>query len=87
MHATEPEPDAGGAAAGGPSGGGRRSAAVQPRRGGFPIPPMDLAVPPSPAAPRARVTAPAASMSSGRRGATALSTRNPATDTEEDSDV
>jgi NADH-quinone oxidoreductase subunit H len=88
VHATEPEPDA---VVLPPVGPRRRPAQrTGPSRaeGGFPIPPMDLTVPPSPRLRREpAVTGAGGVVSTGRRGATALSTRDPATDTEEDSDV
>jgi NADH-quinone oxidoreductase subunit H len=56
--------------------------------GGFPIPPMDLTVPPSPRLRREPAVAGAGGVvSSGRRGATGLPAGGPATDAVEDDDV
>jgi NADH-quinone oxidoreductase subunit H len=66
-----------------PSGPRRRPTGAPVRSaGGFPVPPMDLKVPPSPRLRREPVATGGAVVGTGRRGATATSSR-----TEEDGDV
>ena len=90
VHATEPEPEP---VVLPPVGPRRRPAQrTGPSRaeGGFPIPPMDLTVPPSPRLRREPAVAGAGAggvKSTGRRGATALTTGSRPVDTEEDADV
>ena len=69
VHAVDPEPDVL------PAAGPRRRPTGAPRRaeGGFPVPPMDLKVPPSPRLRRQPVgTDGAPVVSTGRRGATTV---------------
>jgi len=75
VHALDPEPEVL------PPVGPRRRPTGGPSRseGGFPIPPMDLRVPPSPRLRRQPVASDGAVVSTGRRG--------PTSNTQEDGDV
>jgi NADH-quinone oxidoreductase subunit H len=88
VHATEPEDEPAVLPPVGPRRRPAQRSGPSRAEGGFPIPPMDLAVPPSPRLRREpAVPVGGGVVSTGRRGATALSTLDPATDTQEDSDV
>jgi NADH-quinone oxidoreductase subunit H len=83
VHPTEPEPDVL------PPAGPRRRPATGPSRaeGGFPIPPMDLVVPPSPRLRRQPAEPGSAVVSTGRRGTAVAQMEAPSDSTGEDRDV